>query len=349
MPHRKANEVRHRLIAAPLMITIVCFAALSPSMANAHVRWFVDENDPRLQMLDGFTLTDPAVLAWVAIAFVLIGASVTLDNRLPKVRVVDSKTRHDVMEFVRIFVGMSFLLTAYEGALIAPHLRAFGAFGFTLLILQAVIGIMLIANRFLQHAAMLMLLLFGGMVVKFGLIKALEYCNVVGIALFLLFNNFKDTRTLLRYKPYSVPALRIFTGLSLIALAIGEKLQGAILGQAFISAYGWNFMPMIGIHWFDDRLFVLSAGMVELTLGIILVLGTTTRLTILALSIVMALSNIVFIIQGNRAEAMMEFIGHLPLIATALLLLFLGYGQRLKITDAFQGPTQPRDQSPSPA
>ncbi|MEM0899962.1 MAG: hypothetical protein AAGI92_08450 [Pseudomonadota bacterium] len=306
---------------------------LSALPAAAHVRWFVDENDPNIQIVESFSIIEPLVLIWIAIAIAAISASVFLDTKLPKIQVVDSRTRHDVMEFVRIFVGMSFLLTAYEGALLAPHLSAIGVFGGFLVIMQAFIGVILIANRFLQHAAILMFLLFFGTVIKFGFLGALEYSNIVGIGLFILFNNFKDETLIARFKPYSVPALRIFTGVALVALAFGEKLYGAFLGNAFIANFGWNFMPAIGLDWFDDRTFILAAGVVEATFGIILILGTTTRLTILALSILMAASNIAFIVQGYRDEAMVEFIGHLPVIATALLLLFLGYGQRLKVTN----------------
>ncbi|MEM6711589.1 MAG: hypothetical protein AAF590_04835 [Pseudomonadota bacterium] len=339
------TSINH-LISRMVALVLATMSLVLASPALAHVRWFVDPNDPSLETFEGFSFTDPEVLVWIALAFTLIGASIALDTKLPKIKVVESKTRHDVMELVRIFVGMSFLLTAYDGAVVAPHLGAFGPLGMALLFLQAAIGIMLIANRFLKHASFLMLLLYGGMVVKFGFFGALEYCNIIGIALFLLFNNVSDSQQRERLKLYSVAALRIFTGVALVALAVGEKLQGALLGQAFMAAYNWNFMNEIGLDWFDDRLFVLSAGMMELTFGIILILGTTTRLTILALSAVMFLSNTVFLAQGAQEEAMVEFIGHLPLIATALILLFLGYGQRLKVTDLFTNRSRPVDPAP---
>ncbi|MEM1378190.1 MAG: hypothetical protein AAGG69_12465 [Pseudomonadota bacterium] len=319
---------------ARLFICVLTALAAMTTSASAHVRWFVDENDPNIQLIESFSIGEPIVLIWIAIALTMIAASVLLDMKLPTIQVVDTKIRHDVMEFVRIFVGMSFLLTAYEGALVAPHLEASAVFGGLLLTLQAFVGIILIANRFLQHAAIMMLILFFGMVIKFGFLGALEYCNVIGIALFILFNNFQDEDLIARFKPYSVDMLRIFTGFALLTLAFGEKLAGTFLGQEFIATYGWNFMPALGFDWFDDRMMILAAGMVEAVFGILLILGTTTRLVILALSIFMFASNVVFIMQGYREEAMVEFIGHLPIMATALLLLFLGYGQRLKITNA---------------
>ncbi|MEO1380792.1 MAG: hypothetical protein AAFU69_10655 [Pseudomonadota bacterium] len=126
--------------------------------------------------------------------------------------------------------------------------------------------------------------------------------------------------------------MRIWTGISLVALAVGEKLALSALGQVFVAQYQWNFMQALGFDVFDDRLFVLSAGMVEAVIGIVLILGTTVRLAVLAFSVMTAISNIVLIVQGNNEAALVEFIGHMPIIGIALLLLLLGYGQRLKIT-----------------
>ncbi|MEM9238335.1 MAG: DoxX family membrane protein, partial [Pseudomonadota bacterium] len=229
--------------------------------------------------------------------------------------------------------------TAYDGALIAPHLQAHGGFGLFLVFLQAGIGILLLSNHFLHHAALLMLILFLGMMIQFGPVRSLEYVNVVGIALFLLFNYLPSDALREKLKPYSVDMLRIFTGLSLIMLGIFEKLHGAAMGQAFIADYQWNFMQVLGIGWFDDRLFVLSAGVMEVVFGVILVLGVVTRLNILVVAGLMLTSNIVFILQNEQDEALKELIGHLPIIATALILLLLGYGQRLKVTGGW--PTAP--------
>ncbi|MGD1924909.1 MAG: DoxX family membrane protein [Paracoccaceae bacterium] len=306
-------------------------ALVSPTSSHAHVRWFVDSGDPGATAFEPYMPSDPAVLIWMAIGVVLVGTAIFLDRILPGLPIADTKVRHDVMELMRILTGMSFLLTAYEGALVAPHLQAHGGLGTFLVFLQAGIGVLLLSNHFLHHAAILILLLFIGMLIQFGLVRSFEYVNVVGIALFLLFNYFPSQDARNRLKPYSVDALRIFTGLSLITLGISEKLYGAALGQAFIADHQWNFMPVLGLDWFDDRLFVLSAGVMEVVFGLILVLGVVTRLNMLVVAGLMLASNIVFLLQEKHDEALAELIGHLPIIATALILLLLGYGQRLKV------------------
>lgn len=317
-----------RLAGVTLTVLIIATGA------GAHVNWFVGSDT---EPLANVSVTEPIFLAWLCLAFAMVLASIWLDGKLPTLRVAQSKLRHDFMEILRVFTGMSFLLTAYEGSLVAPHKVADGSFGLALVVMQAVIGIMLIANRWIKTAAVLMLVLHAGVAVKFGVFPALEYAIIIGIAFFLLLNSIENEARRDRFKPYSVDVLRIWTGISLVALAIGEKLAPSALGQIFVAQYQWNFMQALGFSFFDDRLFVLSAGMVEAVIGIVLILGTTVRLAVLALSIMMALSNIVFIVQGNNEASLVEFIGHMPIIGVALLLLLLGYGQRLKITDAFAG------------
>lgn len=310
--------------------------------ASAHVNWFVQGD---AEPLPNISMTNPIFIFWCGLAALMVAFSVWIDGKLPTPRIVQSKLRHDFMEILRVFTGMSFLLTAYEGALVAPHKVADGGFGLALVVLQAVIGLMLIANRWIKTAALMMLALHAGVAWQFGILPALEYAIVVGIAFFLLFNSFEDEARRDFFKLYSVDTLRIWTGISLVALAVGEKLAPSAMGQVFVAQYQWNFMEAIGITLFDDRLFVLSAGMVEAVIGIVLILGTTVRLAVLALSVMMAISNIVFIVQGNNEAALVEFIGHMPIIGVALLLLLLGYGQKLRITDVRIFGSAPRTQS----
>ncbi|MBB5517161.1 putative membrane protein YphA (DoxX/SURF4 family) [Rubricella aquisinus] len=317
-------------IPAIMLVQFIGVACLLPAAATAHVRWFVEAGSAPAPV--PYRLSDPAVWAWALIAMALVATAVVLDRKLPAFAVPKTKVRHDVMELMRILTGMSLLLTAYDGSLIAPHLEAVGGFGLALVLLQAGIGLLLLSNHAPHYAAILLLLLFLGMSIHFGFVLTVEYVNIVGIALFILFNALPDPGLSDRLKPYSVDVLRIFTGLSLIILGVAEKLHPAALGQVFIADYAWNFMPLLGFDWFDDRMFVLSAGVMEVVFGTILVLGVVTRLNILAVAVFMLTSNIVFLIEGRNEEALLELIGHLPIIATALILLVLGSGQRLKVT-----------------
>lgn len=317
--------IRYKLWAA-----LTVLLTLSATGAMAHVRWFVDSN-VHVENFVAYNISDLEVIIWIVIAFMLVGTSILLDTRLPNVRIVASSTRHDFIEILRIFTGMSMLLTAYEGAIIAPHLIAYGAFGKQLIFLQAIIGILLIANRFVRHAAILMIILHLGLTIQFGVIAALEYLIMVGIAIFLLINNLPTAELRAQFKPFSVAIMRILAGISLIALGLAEKLFGAIMAESFLAANPWNFLPALGFEFFTDRLFALSAGFMEVIFGIILVLGTTTRLNVFALSVVLFASNLLFIVEGNNEAALVEFVGHMPIIGVALVLLLLGAGQRWKL------------------
>jgi uncharacterized membrane protein YphA (DoxX/SURF4 family) len=155
---------------------------------------------------------------------------------------------------------------------------------------------------------------------------------MVAIAIYLLINNLPSQAMRERFKPYSVDILRILTGISLIVLGVAEKLVGAMMSESFLALFQWNFMQQLGIEFFTDRLFVLSAGVMEVVFGVILVLGTTTRLNVFVFSCVLFATNVLFLVQGNNEAAMVEFIGHMPIIGVALILLLLGSGQRLKVT-----------------
>lgn len=322
---------RTRRCQGALLAVATLALGLSANLAQAHVRWFTDPNDPNLNSFPSYSLTDAPVLAWIGIGLGLVAIAVLLDGRLPTPRIVDSPLRHDVMELMRILTGMSLLLTAYGGEIIAPHLTPSGGFGTVLVFLQALIGILLIANRFIHHAALLIVVLVLGAFIQFGFIRVFEYINLIGIALFLLFNHIPNEALRQQLKPYSVDMLRIFTGVSLVTLGVTEKLYGAMLGQSFLAQYDWNFMPALGFEWFTDQLFVLSAGAMEVVFGTIMVLGVVTRLNTLAIAALMLLSNLVFIFIGENDNALLELVGHMPIIATALILLLLGYGQRIKL------------------
>ena len=312
-------------------VTVALFAFLLSGGCLAHVKWFVDTAAVTAPPLEPYSLFDAEVIVWIGIALALVLLAIFLESKLPLTRRGGAVTQKNVTEILRICVGMSLLLSAYEGSLIAPHYAAYGMLGAILLVLQAAIGIMLIANRGVFHASILILILFFGVIAQIGVVETLEYWNVIGIALFLLLTHAPAKSDVEKYQSYAVPLLRIFTGFALMILGFSEKLLGAQYGEAFIAAYDWNFMQKMGATLFTDRLFVLSAGMVEVVFGIILILGAITRLNTIAISFCMITSNITFVLQDNNPAAMLELIGHLPVIATALILITMGSGSRLSV------------------
>jgi hypothetical protein len=104
-----------------------------------------------------------------------------------------------------------------------------------------------------------------------------------------------------------------------------------ILGQNFIVTHNWNFLTELGFGFFTDRQFVLWSGKMEVVFGSVSILGTSRRLKMLTISRLMALSNVVSIIQEQKTDSLVEFVGRMPFIPKAFVLLLLAYGQWLII------------------
>ena len=83
-------------------------AMMLATHTSAHVRWFVD-GAATVEAFQPYSITDIEVIVWIAIAIGLVATSIALDMRLPTVRVVGSKTRHDFIELLRVFTGLSML------------------------------------------------------------------------------------------------------------------------------------------------------------------------------------------------------------------------------------------------
>lgn len=299
--------------------------------ATAHVKWFVDTKSLSIGNSEGYGIFDLAVIVWLCIACFIIGAAVICDIKLPNYVFSHPKVRRFIIDLLSFCCGLSLLVTAIDGAIIAPHYIAYGGLSYSLLLLQVVVGVLLVINRYVLQAAILLIFLYAGLIAAYGLSEGVEYINYIGSALFLLCCNFPRGKVTRCFQPTGIALLRIFTGAALIALGVSEKLLGAKYAQAFIETYDWNFMANLGVEFFSDSLFVLSAGVMEVVFGIILILGVVTRINILVVAVFMFASNITFVIQSNQQAAVMELIGHLPIIASALVLLLFGNKQALNI------------------
>lgn len=296
---------------------------LLPAPVQAHVKWFVPSGQDLAADYPAYSLTEPAVLLWLALALAVTASSRWLDPRLP------TPGRPGLLGLVVTTLlpfgtGMSLLLTAASGAVLAPHFEWQGWSADALLLLEMLGGALLLFPPLVFGGALVLLAVYLGLLLQVGLMDALEYLNVAGIAGFLVVSHHPSAAWRLCYSHWALPLLRVSTGLALLILAFTEKLLRPDYAETFVQTYMWNFMQNLGVDLYTDRLFVLSAGSVEAVLGLLLILGTTTRLVVLVTSGFMLSSNLAFLLQGDSAEALMEIIGHLPIICTALILLVFG-------------------------
>ena len=260
-----------------------------PLFASAHVKWLIDTTN--IKHVENYHWTDKPVLIWLVVVLLIIIIGIFLERFLPSPR----KFSHPffdyidpiVISFFSIMAGIGFVIFSISGYLFAPPLIPSTLFGYILIAGQAIIGFGLILGVFVQVLSIALIVIYVLSAFYFGFENMLETLEIPGIAFMLLFivrahwTLFSSNRleTLAKhFRSYAVPLLRVFAGLNLIVLGFSEKILHPEFGLAFLAEYHWNFMQMAGFQNFTDYWFVLSAGVVQVLLGLVLILGIVTRI-----------------------------------------------------------------------
>lgn len=292
-----------------------------PSAAFAHVKWFVETEEIIAQETVKFSITDPAVIIWIVVLIAIIALGFVLEIKFGKNPASRKRWNKRVLRIFQALVGAWLLLQSYQQTIIAPPFEADTSFGIIVLVLQALSGALMLLGFAAPIASVLLLLVYVGASLEYGWLNLLEHVHLVGIALAYLVITTKASQPLHRFSDWAVTFLRIGAGISLIVLGLREKILHPELGIRFLETHPWNFMQMLGFEQFTDALFVLSAGMVEMLFGIVYLLGIVTKLNTVALVIVF--------ISTALIMGPMELVGHLPIVAIAIVLLVYGHGGKL--------------------
>lgn len=290
---------------------------LIPVVAQAHVKWFVDESRAHDTSVAPFHLFEPAVMLGLTAAAALILIAYVIDKQLQKNDnvmvlwgVIQQKYHRPSVKIVRIATALWILIAAAHGFILTP---IFSAAGHPLLLaLEWLTGATLLLLPRVGSASLV--ILWCAAASRFGIIPLLDDVHVLGLAAFFWLQSTGEEKT----ARWSVPALRVMTGLSFVIVAVSEKLSatGVGLSDAFLHLHRWNFLHTLGITQFSDRLFILSSGLTELVLGIVLMLGFVTRLTS---AVILATLILTMSILGPS-----ELVGHLPFLAIMIFLLVNG-------------------------
>ena len=298
-------------LCARLSGGLIFFGGIS-AKTYAHVKWFT--NSDTIHDSPSFTYLEIGV----SIALLLMGivSAKILNDFCVRQRIFLSyRVSHDlkplrVFQYLLVFYLVG---CAWSGKLLVPHIH-FGQFAtWAGVFTQLFIATLLIMRYKPEVAAMLLcLLLFtvGAHENSF----LVEYMLLVGIVC-IVFAGQKVPSN------YSITLLRVTLGISLIALGLTEKLLQPELALNVLAQYPLNFIQHFGMT-FSDTWFVLTAGVVELLIGMLFVLGLMVRTTTLVIIGLMAASNFYFFCIGNYSLAIMELIGHLPVFAAGVLLIF---------------------------
>lgn len=291
-------------------------------MASAHVKWFAEE--PTSVMWHHWDRS----LLWIGIGVLLVARLIAgiLELRLPDAskewKIKMKRVYPSVLSIFRILVGFWLVLTAYNGALLAPNIPVQSAFDQGLQIVEALIGIWIMTGVGVQYAAAALFVLYIILLPSAGVAALIDHVDVLGIAAFLAIEHAQNQPWYKKAQPWALPLLRVCTGAALIVLGFSEKLIDPTMALQFLSEHNWNFMQTIGLGWFTNEYFVFAAGLSEVLFGVLLISGVITRITTIALSVFF--TSTLFLLGPT------ELIGHLPFFGIALIFILYGSGEKLK-------------------
>ncbi|MCE9583103.1 MAG: hypothetical protein K8T20_11485 [Planctomycetes bacterium] len=321
-------------------------SSLSANFAQAHEKWLIPREEVR--RLQGEELPGPFrhFFPFLALALtgavILVGVGVAFDAFLRRRRFGEKICRQLLARravappLVGIATGVVLILAGATRTFIAPDLSLdlavpHGA-ATALAVAQVVLGAAFVAGFFTRAAALSLLVLYLPAAALFGFRSWLDYIDVVGFALYLALvgRGALSVDALRGAAPASpsaersgVAILRVILGLNLAILAVNNKLMNPLVSMKLVGDYHLNFPQNVGVKFFTDAHYVLSAAAVELAIGVLLVVGALPRLLALA---VFGLLITTFVIFGFP-----ELFGHLPILAGGIAVLLMGTGGKFKV------------------
>jgi hypothetical protein len=321
-----------------LMLVVCTLAALLvPQVAIAHEKWFVDGSK--------YPIRWELLLSLPVLVALLVGASAVLILALLRRVVRDpfwpnppwlDPINPASQAVVGIQTAISLVFMTVQGWLFAPKLTLPGGFvGVVLAVVVLLIAWTFVTGWFTRVGGALLIGLVALALLFYPPAYVLEQALFAGIGAYFVIGGRGLFRTggelfrrlegfWLRYKPYALPIMRIGTGVSILVLAFTEKLLNPDLALAFLREYPeFNFMHLLGFDWFSDEMFTYAAGVVEATVGIMLIAGVLPRVVILFMWL-----------PFNIAIPLLppeELLGHLPILAV-MYAIFLEGPRRVDAT-----------------
>jgi len=316
---------------ASLAVAVALGTTLAPRSTTAHERWFTP-NGPYSSVEWDRIISLPVLLALISGAAVVLalrrGQRVTGDPLWPR-PAFSQGLEPSAPAILGVQTAIAMIFAASRLNLFVPNIELpENAIGVLIAAIAAIAAFSFITGVQTRAGA---LVTIGLWAIAFAVApwdEVLEQTIFVGIAIYLAVvgrgvvldgGRLDDALRRLtdRLTPYALPALRIGAGISVVVLALTEKLLNVDLGVAFLHEYPrFNVAHEAGITWFTDERFVYAAGIVEATAGVALLSGFLKRVVILALWIPFNL--------GIAFLPAQELIGHLPILSVMYVLLVRG-------------------------
>jgi len=303
-----------------------------------HVKWFVD---PAAFPTRYDLLLTPAVLAALALALVAVGIAAFIQSRYPEPRPVKILERFAPIAptVLGLHLGVALLVAAVVGLLFVPSLQipSDNAFGFAILTIEAMCGLMILFGVATRAGAVLLGILGIVAMVPFTFESILEQIHILGIAAFLFLVG-RGPISLDRLRGVAPPIehreipraaltlLRVAMGFGIFYGALTEKLLNPGLSEALLQARPWlNVARPFGI---SDGQFVFLAGLTELVIGAVILSGRLTRPVVVIGAIIFTVSVPFF--------GWSELLGHLPYYGIMFTLLLAPNADSWRVRQALR-------------
>ena len=305
--------------------------ALVPSVAAAHAKWFVDTSCCPIRtdlILSERTLA--LVVASVVGLAILYGLARLLGAHWPEAPFL-RRMAVGAPTLLAVQAAIGLVAAAAEPALFAPNMALpLNALGLLLAAVQVGIAFSFITGLGDWFGAIVLIMLGPIGFLLFPVFDVLDVIHFAGVGILVLVIG-RTAVDVGHVRPWfarrgdawssrAIAALRILTGIALLAPALSEKVWNPELGAAFLAAYPHFNVPrtLLGWEWYTDELFVLSIGVIEGTIGVLLASGLLTRVVILGAYVPFHL--------GVPFLPASEYVGHIPIFAIMYLLLVHSHG-----------------------
>jgi hypothetical protein len=308
-----------------------------------HERWFTDEGRFPVHF-DNWLV--PHSLIPIAIAVFVTAVAMVLWKRNKRRSIVPGPIELGILPdrydnllswmplVIGVHMGVTLLVSGVSMQLFIPNLvMPTNLLGGLLGLIEIAIALSFIYGALTRFAAVALAVAWLAGVFVFGPIRLVEHTEILGVAFFLFVNGRGSLafdvvldrlhKPVAKLVPYAVPVLRISLGFGIALVAFTEKLWNLPMGLSFLAVHHFNFFPAIGLPGVDDTLFLLMAGTVELTVGLLLISGAYVRLVIL---VTLLPFNLTLPFLGWR-----ELVGHLPTYGIMALLLIWGETKRAPV------------------
>jgi hypothetical protein len=300
-----------------------------------HERWFVSRQHP----VDFSQLLTAQTAVPIAIAVVATGAALLAWRARGRREIVpgplqlgmDWENYQRLLSWMPLVIGLHsavpLLVAGVQLQLFVPNLALpYNFFGGLIALAEIVIALTFLYGAGTRIGAATLALIWLVGAIWFGPLLLLEHTLFLGVAFFMFVMGRGPAAvdmTLQRFHrpleglvPRAVPTLRVLTGIGIVVLAFTEKLWNVPMGVDFLERYPLNFFPAIGFESVSDADFILIAGTVELTFGLLLISGAFVRLMTLILWVPF---NLTLPFLGWR-----ELVGHLPIYGVMALIVIWG-------------------------